>query len=343
MFKYFFLFLFITLSYDLRGELLKENHQSRELRETRLQSVKTHEELQNLSEIIKKLDIEIRKNEQSQMIFRKKIEDEENFANNMIFLLQENYFMNPLNLFLKTIENKNFISNKVLKKNILEIIKEDVNEYLVGLSEIETLEKQLSQTVSEKNLEKSKLKQKKSKLDLELKRISKLQLFNPQNKIFKEKAKIVKSKAKNIDELFTGVASVNKEKRKKIKKNKIKFPVNGAIISKFGETKDSFPLKDGLMFEIINEEYVISPINGVVRFAGKFMNYGNLVIIENKNFYHTIISGMDKIITNSGNRVLKGQPIAKNFFKNFSEKKKIYFELRYKGKSIDPKREVEIL
>ena len=44
----------------------------------------------------------------------------------------------------------------------------------------------------------------------------------------------------------------------------------------------------------------------------------------------------------SGNEVLVGEPIARNYF-NDGIKKKLYFELRYKGKPVDPKREVEIL
>ena len=51
---------------------------------------------------------------------------------------------------------------------------------------------------------------------------------------------------------------------------------------------------------------------------------------------------MDEIIVITGNKVLKGEPIAKNYFIE-NNKKKLYFELRFKGKPIDPKREVEIL
>ena len=47
-------------------------------------------------------------------------------------------------------------------------------------------------------------------------------------------------------------------------------------------------------------------------------------------------------MTFSGNKVLKGEPIAKFFVKQ-SSSKKLYFQLRFKGKPIDPKREVEIL
>ena len=50
---------------------------------------------------------------------------------------------------------------------------------------------------------------------------------------------------------------------------------------------------------------------------------------------------MDEILTYSGNEVLVGEPIAKNNLNN--KKKRLYFELRFKGKPVDPKREVEIL
>ena len=49
-------------------------------------------------------------------------------------------------------------------------------------------------------------------------------------------------------------------------------------------------------------------------------------------------------MTIPGNKVLVGEPVAKNNFKTGGKnKKRVYFELRYKGKVIDPKREVEIL
>ena len=343
--KKYFIFIFVIIfSFSCSGNSRQINPIfSKELISVRKQSVVTHTELQNLNKTIKILDLEILRNKQNQLILRKNIENEESFAENMIFLLQENYFKSSLSKFLKNIENNNYISNKALKENLLEIIKEDVNEYLNGLSEIKSLEEKLEKKIYAQNIEKKKLKLKQKKLDSQLNKISKLQFSNSKNNSIKKKEMILKKKAKNIDELFTGVATNNQKKINLSEKNRIKFPVEGNIISKFGERKEAFPLKNGLMIEITDAKYVISPINGIVKFAGKFMNYGNLIIIENKGSYHSILSGMDEIITDSGNKVLKGQPIGKNYFKKLFEKKKIYFELRYKGKSIDPKREVEIL
>ena len=48
---------------------------------------------------------------------------------------------------------------------------------------------------------------------------------------------------------------------------------------------------------------------------------------------------MDELITITGNKVLVGEPIAKNNLPKQVEKikKEFIFELRYKGKVIDPK------
>ena len=142
--------------------------------------------------------------------------------------------------------------------------------------------------------------------------------------------------------MVTGVSSPKKKKNIDFKSKKIIFPIKGNIISNFKQTNDNANYINGLIFESNDDPYVVSPLNGVVVFAGKFRSYGNLIIIENKNEYHSILAGMDEIITFSGNEVFVGEPIAKNYI-NKRKQKKLYFELRYKGKPVDPKREVEIL
>ena len=119
--------------------------------------------------------------------------------------------------------------------------------------------------------------------------------------------------------------------------------MNGKVIEKFGES-NNYLTKNGIIFEPRINSYVISPIQGIVKYAGDFRSYGKLVIIVNEKGYHCILSGMDELMTIAGNKVLEGEPVAKNNFKTSGKnKKRVYFELRYKGKVIDPKREVEIL
>ena len=65
---------------------------------------------------------------------------------------------------------------------------------------------------------------------------------------------------------------------------------------------------NGVIFQVL-EEFLLT-FEGIVVYANKFKSYGNLIIIENENGYFCILSGADKIIS-SGNKVFKGEPIAR--------------------------------
>ena len=80
-----------------------------------------------------------------------------------------------------------------------------------------------------------------------IKEVAKLQKKVKVDVKLRVKEKRFKEKAKNLNELVQGV------KRKKIKKkknnlSKVKFPVQGRIISNFGEGKDIRRSKNGLVF-----------------------------------------------------------------------------------------------
>ena len=338
--KVIFLFLIICLFFN---NLSANNYSSEELIKLQKKTILIHNNLNKLQNNINVLNIEINKNKQSQLIFKKQIQDEEILGQKIIFLIQEQFYSNVFTKYLnKYPKNNNFITRKVISKFYFDSIKKDISSFIIDLEKVEKLDKKLQSKIFILNDQMEKLKGKKKILEVKLKEKLKLQKTNPKNKLYKRKAKTLKKTVKNLNDLVSGVSKNKNKKIKKKKSKKVKFPVNGQIVSNFGEIKDEFPLKNGLMFELVDDPYIIAPINGTVVFSGQFRSYGNIIIIENNDFYHTILSGMDEILIASGNEVLRGEPIAKNYlFKN--ETKKIYFELRFKGKPIDPKREVEIL
>ncbi|MAH79079.1 MAG: hypothetical protein CMP41_04005 [Rickettsiales bacterium] len=339
----FLLIIFIPISLYTKTHLEIKSKLETELNNIQKKTVETYNELLMLNKAIKNLNIEIKRNKQSQLIYKKYIDNEEILAEGLILLLQEKYYNEPIKKFFQNFSKKNnYITKKIVKEYFLENIKTEINIYFSGLRKIEGLDKELNIKNSLLAQKRLKIKKKRKKLDAELKKRKVLQRKNPKSKIYKKKENIVKQKAKNINELLKGVSSNRTNKNSNIKSKKVSLPVSGNIISQFGEKKDSFLSKAGIMFELSEESYVTAPINGMVIFTGKWRNYGNIIIIENTDHYHTILSGMDEIMTFSGNKVLKGEPIAKFFVKQ-SSSKKLYFQLRFKGKPIDPKREVEIL
>ena len=123
-------------------------------------------------------------------------------------------------------------------------------------------------------------------------------------------------------------------------KSRIRMPVLGEIISDFGQGKDLHRLKNGLVFRVKEDSFVISPMNGTVVYANKFKSFGNLVMITDDKGFTSVLIGMKNLLISTGNEVLAGEPIAKM---SANLKSQLYFELRENGKIVDPKSKVEIL
>ena len=342
--KYNYFLFIIFLSTSVLKAKEKDFVSQEQLKAIQIKTIEIHNNIIQTQKSILKLEVEIKKNKQSQLIFNKYINDEENLAENIILLLNKKMIKSPEQNFFKNLikGEKNFLGDKIIMTFILEAIKNDINIFLKRIDKSEVLNLQFNDKISILNAEILKLENSKKKLAQELKKKNKLQKKNPKSIIFAKKQKKIKNKVKNINELVSGVSSAKRKKDVDFKSKKIIFPIKGNIISNFKQVNDNANYVNGLTFESNDDPYIVSPLNGVIVFAGKFRSYGNLIIIESKNEYHSILAGMDEILTNSGNEVLVGEPIAKNYLNN-KKKKRLYFELRFKGKPVDPKREVEIL
>ena len=332
-----FYFIFLVLFfYD--NSYSKESENEALILNLKKQIVKTHNEFLEKKKQIEKLNLEISVSKQKQAIYTKKIDDKEQFAERIIFIFNEKKFGKKVsNIFYPLIKkNKDFIMEKVVVQSILALAKKDINSYLTNFSRFEKEEK----IIEEKRLslikEKKKIDLHKTKLEQEINKKNILQLAINKKKKIKSK----KFKSKNLKDLVKET-SIRKDKLiKKKKANNLRLPVNGSIILDYGELSN-YQKNKGIIFEPKKDSYIISPMDGTVEYAKKLKNYGNLVIIVNNEGYHSILSGMDEIITIEGNQVFAGEPIGRNTKSDIVSR--IYFELRYKGKFIDPKIEVEIL
>lgn len=123
------------------------------------------------------------------------------------------------------------------------------------------------------------------------------------------------------------------------KAGKPSLPARGTIITAYREL-DAFGAKSqGLTLKAKSGAIVTAPMGGIVRFAGAFKNYGQMVIIEHKGDYHSLIGGLKKINVNVNQSVLSGEPIGK-LSKDAGSSHHVYFELRHKGKAINPKKRI---
>jgi len=333
-------FIFITLFVDVLANK-KQIELKKQLNSLKKQTVNLHDDLLKNSKELENINTEISLNKQNQFILKKYIKNNEEIAEDLVYLMQEKTYISDFNNLVKSFYNQDldFLTKKILQNYFLEETKDSMGNYFLGLKKINTLEKELDSQQKKLKKKKNNVSSKLLILENKILEVGLIQgkLLNNE-KSFAEK-KQIKDNAKNLDDLVSGFSS-GREKSDSRSGKKIMMPVQGRIISYYGEGKDLNKSKNGLVFDIIQDSFVTSPIKGIVVFAGRFRSYGNLIIVENDNNFHCIISGMNSILASSGTEVFKGEPIARV---NGNSNNQIYFELRHRGKTIDPKSEVEIL
>ena len=337
----FILFFFIIFNFNYTNAEKTDFDLKAKLSKLKMQTVKLHNNILINNKDLKEINIDIKRNKQKQFIYNKYINDKEEVIESLVYLMRENIYLSQFNSIIKNIHEKSddFVTKQLLRKFYLDRTKNSINNFFSSLEGIKDLEMDLEEKQKIFKEKKRELNTKLSNLEKKINEVAFLQKKMKVDQALKKKEKKFKNKAKNLNDLVKGIKSKEKKIKKAIKRT-IQMPVQGTIVSDFGEGKDLNKSKYGLVFNVIEDSFITSPFNGIVVFAGKFRSYGNLVIIENENSFLTILSGMNKIIISTGNEVLKGEPIAKVFAEKENQ---IYFELRYRGKVIDPKSEVEIL
>ena len=338
--RLFFLFL-ILLNFSVFAETkgLKKN-----LDKLKKQTVIIHNDIIKNNSELKKIKIDIDRNSQKKLIFEKHIKSREYIGKRLIFLLQEKIYLSPVTKIINNLffQSEDFLTKQIVREFFLKKVRIGINDFFLSLRSISDLKSELNEKLLVYEKKKKSLRKKLIKLEKKINEVAKLQKKIKVDVNLRVKEKRFKKKAKNLNELVQGVKT--KKVKKILKKKKIisniKSPVQGTIISNYGEGKDSRKSKNGVIFQVLEESFVTSPINGVVVYANQFRSYGNLVIIENDEGYYCILSGMKKIIISSGNEVFMGEPIAKL---SADTNNQLYFELRLNGKIINPKSKVEIL
>ena len=66
---------------------------------------------------------------------------------------------------------------------------------------------------------------------------------------------------------------------------------------------------EGILFETLPGAQVVAPHDGQVVFRGPFRSYGELLIIEHRDGYHTLLAGLGRTDVVVGQWVLAGEPV----------------------------------
>lgn len=114
------------------------------------------------------------------------------------------------------------------------------------------------------------------------------------------------------------------------------WPVEGKLVSRFGSSEEGVALK-GVVLEGFEGQEVRSAERGQVVFVDAGMRgYGKTVIVEHSGGYSTVYARNSQLLVRTGDKVQKGQPIARVGRDGKGDSPRVYFELRQHSKPLDP-------
>ena len=118
-------------------------------------------------------------------------------------------------------------------------------------------------------------------------------------------------------------------------RGKLPPPVVGRILGRYGEVSSTGLTQKGLTLETAPGAQVVAPYEGNVVYAGQFRGYGELLIIEHGEGYHSLLAGLSRIDSTIGQWVVAGEPVGV-MGRTDTRRPVLYVELRRNGQPINP-------
>ncbi|WP_086617751.1 murein hydrolase activator EnvC family protein [Erythrobacter tepidarius] len=89
----------------------------------------------------------------------------------------------------------------------------------------------------------------------------------------------------------------------------LQLPVNGRTLTGFGARRASGLASTGLELAPVAGAQVVAPGRGRVAFAGPYRGFGQIVIIEHEGGWTSLVTGLARVDTAVGDRVIGGSPM----------------------------------
>jgi septal ring factor EnvC (AmiA/AmiB activator) len=112
-------------------------------------------------------------------------------------------------------------------------------------------------------------------------------------------------------------------------------PVRGELVVRFGDQAPDGSGSHGVTFDTQPQGQIVAPHDGQIVFRGPFRGYGEILIMEHRGGYHTLLAGLGRTDVVVGQWLLAGEPIGVTESPK-GGKARLYVELRRDGRPIDP-------
>lgn len=119
-------------------------------------------------------------------------------------------------------------------------------------------------------------------------------------------------------------------------KGKLRLPVRGTVLGRFGKPRDGGGQWRGLFIRSDTGTPIKAVANGQVVFSEWMRGFGNLLIVDHGNAYLSIYGNTDSLLKQVGQAVTGGETIATVGNTGGNPESGLYFEIRHKGQPVDP-------
>lgn len=330
-----------------------------EVSSVKKQMVKAANLIQNNEETLTALEKNLQELEEKKVEVEKRLAERESQIVILMSALQKMAVYPPDAIFFAPQNPVDNLRSSLILKSTQEPLRATAEKLKQELNKLASLQAAIKAQAAQIKLAAVRLETEREKMERLMQQKSILQShFEFESLDAKKKAESLGKKAKNLEDLLE---KLEKEKQKKMQKmaqaasrqkpilnipmpaavagafekslGSLPFPARGRIIQRYGDTTLGGSSAKGLTMQTRPAAQVISPFDGTVLFAGEFKGYGNLIIIEHGDGYHSLLSGLDNIDCTVGQNVLTGEPVGRM---SNSQLDKLYLEFRKNGQPVNP-------
>ena len=234
-------------------------------------------------------------------------------------------------------------------------IKEESERIAVQIGQLDALKQQVTAQRDELARRQAELDKQREALNLKLKQRAAMQAKISQEQ--KEETKKLAQLAKKAADLKDLVETLQEDQEKARRERagdsgmapaagghsfadamgRIRRPAAGSIVQRFGDGKGR--TSKGAVIATPAAAEVVAPFDGKVVYAGKFLDYGRIVIIRHAGGFHTLLAGLAKINVEPGEFLLEGEPIGA--MGGSEQNDRLYVELRKDNQPVNPAHWIE--
>jgi len=119
-------------------------------------------------------------------------------------------------------------------------------------------------------------------------------------------------------------------------KGRLQLPVKGELMNQYGASREEGANWKGLFIRSVSGETIHAVADGRVVYADWLRGFGNLLILDHGKGYMSLYANNEALLSQVGDRVRGGDPIARVGASGGQGESGLYFELRRDGKPFDP-------